>query len=62
MLLLFVEFIDAACASVIGWPAASDSVIFAAPAGSTPTTRTCGALAFIASATPDASPPPPMGT
>ena len=33
-----------------------------APAGSTPITRTDGCRAFNASATPEMSPPPPMGT
>ena len=42
--------------SVTGRPASSDRVIFGAPSGSTPMTRTCGARCLIAAATPDDKP------
>ncbi len=48
--------------SVVGRPATSDVDIFAAPAGSTPTTLTPGARCLIAAATPELKPPPPTGT
>ena len=43
-------------------PAASERLIFAAPAGSTPMTRASGLNAFTAAATPASRPPPPTGT
>ena len=52
----------AVCRSVTGRPAARDAVIFAAPAGSTPMTRTSGRVCLMAAATPAMSPPPPIGT
>ena len=45
-----------------GDPCASESGYAAAPAACTPTTRTSGRSALIASATPPSSPPPPVGT
>ena len=43
-------------------PASSDAFMPAAPAACTPTMRTFGCSIFTAAATPEASPPPPMGT
>ena len=48
--------------SVTGCPASSDAFIAAAPAGSTPMTRTAGFDCLIAAATPATRPPPPIGT
>ena len=42
--------------------AASERLIFAAPAGSTPMTRAEGRNALMATATPARRPPPPTGT
>ena len=42
--------------------AGSDALIQAAPQGSTPITFTCGFTILVASATPLAKPPPPIGT
>ena len=43
-------------------PTRSDSAASAASSGSTPSTRASGRSALTALATPDANPPPPMGT
>ena len=48
--------------SVTGWPAASERDIFAAPAGSTPTTRTLGPRLFDRGRDAGHQPPPPTGT
>ena len=48
--------------SCTGAPVRSDSGYAAASAACTPTTRTSGRLALIASAIPASSPPPPVGT